>query len=170
VLYCRRPDVLKQAFSLIPEYLRAAEGASVKNLMDYGNALGRRFRALKLWMVMRYFGQDGLRALIREHIRLANLLAGWIESSPDFEVLAPVPFATLNFRYHPSGLDDESELERLNATLLERVNASGQVFVSHTKLRGTQYALHASIGNARTEQRHVEQLWALLQETARALA
>jgi aromatic-L-amino-acid decarboxylase len=169
VLYCRKPDILKKAFSLVPEYLRTSEQGGVKNLMDYGNALGRRFRALKLWMVLRYFGQDGLRAALRGHIALARELADSIEAAADFELLAPLPFATVVFRYHPLGTDDEAELEQLNTALLERLNAGGEVYLSHTKLRGQQYALRASIGNLKTEPRHVRRLWDLLQHEARAL-
>jgi aromatic-L-amino-acid decarboxylase len=170
-LYFRRPQQIKQAFSLVPEFLRTTDPSEVKNLSDYGNALGRRFRALKLWMVLRYFGAEGLRARLREHLRLARGLADWVEASPDFELLAPVPFATVVFRHRPPRVDpaDDATLERLNAALLERINASGRAFLSHTKLRGRQYALRAAIGNLRTESRHVEQLWTLLQETARAL-
>ncbi len=165
-LYCRRPEVLKQAFSLVPEYLRTSEPDGIKNLMDYGNALGRRVRALKLWMVLRWFGQEGLRALLREHLRLAQQLAERIDAASEFERLAPVPFATVVFRYHPADVADEAELERLNAALLERLNTSGEVFLSHTRLPGGQYALRVSVGNARTEQRHLDRLWELLQQTA----
>ncbi len=171
VLYTRRPDVLRAAFSLVPEYLQTAERGGVTNLMDYGVALGRRFRALKLWFILRYFGQEGIAARIREHVRLARELAGWIDSSPDFELLAPVPFSTVNFRYHPQALDGtgdpaaEERLEELNRRLEAAVNATGQAFISHTRIRGC-YALHAAIGNLRTTHHHVARLWALLQQLA----
>ena len=163
VLYCQRSDVLRQAFSLVPEYLRT-DDAGVRNLNDYGTALGRRFRALKLWMVLRYFGRRGIVERLREHIRLANLLADWIDASPDFERLAPVPFSTVVFRYAPPELrDDPMQLEKANGRLLDELNAGGEVFLSHTKVRGA-YALRAAVGNLRTEERHVARLWELLNE------
>src|SRR5579883_2696434 len=116
VFYTRKPEVVRAAFSLLPEYLRNDEsnGETVPNLMDYGTALGRRFRALKLWMVLRYFGQEGIAARIREHIRLAQMLRLWIEASPDFELMAPAPFSLVCFRVHPRGMDDEAQLDALN--------------------------------------------------------
>src|SRR3989449_3499057 len=112
VFYTRKPDVVKAAFSLIPEYLRNTESAddAVHNLMDYGTSLGRRFRSLKLWMVMRYFGQEGLAARIHEHIRLGQLVAKWVSESPNFELMASTPFSTVCFRAHPKGLDNEALL------------------------------------------------------------
>jgi aromatic-L-amino-acid decarboxylase len=168
VLYCRRPEVLRQAFSLVPEYLRVPGEAPVRNLMDYGTALGRRFRALKLWMVLRYFGAEGIRARLREHLRLAALLAHWVQSAPDFELAAPVPFSTVCLRYRPPGRSAEA-LDRLNEALLERLNASGEVYLSHTRLHG-RFVLRAAIGNLRTTEAHVARLWELLQSEARALA
>ena len=162
--YTRRVEALKRAFSLVPEYLRAAQD-DVKNYMDYGVQLGRRFRALKLWFVIRAYGVGGLVSHVREHCRLAREFAGWVDADPDFERLAPVPFSTVCFRYRPEGEADESELERLNATLLEAVNASGQAFLSHTKLNG-KYTLRLAIGNVGTHERHVARAWQLLQEKA----
>lgn len=169
--YCRRPHVLKRAFSLVPEYLRTAEGEAevVHNLMDYGVQLGRRFRALKLWFVIRAFGQEGLAARIREHIRLAQQFAAWVDTSPDFERLAPTPFSTVCFRFHPQGLSDEAELNRLNEALLEAVNATGEMYISHTKLNG-RYTLRLAIGNLRTTEAHVARAWELLQREAARLA
>jgi aromatic-L-amino-acid decarboxylase len=157
VLYCRRMDVLRAAFALTPEYLKTVEAAPVQNLMDTGVQLGRRFRALKLWMVMRHFGADGLRARLAEHIRLASLFAGWVRSHPDFAVVAPAPFSVVCFR--ANGTDD------LNERLLERVNATGEVFLSHTRLDG-QFVLRLAIGNLRTTEAHVARAWTLLQEYA----
>lgn len=167
VLYCRRPDILRRAFSLVPDYLQTAPTGPARNLMDYGTALGRRFRALKLWMILRYFGAEGIRARLREHLRLAQLLAEWIDRSPDFERLAPVPFSTVCFRYAPPGVD-AAQLDRLNEQLLERLNATGEVYLSHTRLRG-RFALRAAIGNLRTTEEHVRRLWELLQQLARQL-
>lgn len=165
--YCRHPDVLRRAFSLVPEYLRTAEGEAeaVRNLMDYGVQLGRRFRALKLWFVIRAFGQEGLAARLREHIRLAQEFAAWVDASQDFERLAPTPFSTVCFRFHPQGFSNETELNRLNEALLEAVNATGQVYLSHTKLNG-RYTLRLAIGNLRTTEAHVARAWELVQQEA----
>ena len=162
-LYCRRMDVLKQAFSLVPEYLRTAEPDSVNNFMDYGPQLGRRFRALKFWFVMRYFGSDGLAAIIREHIRLASEFARWVDDSPDFERLAPTPLSTVCFRARPRRLTDPDDkvsryLDALNARLLDEVNRSGKVFLSHTKLNGV-LTLRLAVGNIRTKIEHVRLAW-----------
>ena len=165
VLYTRRPDVLKRAFSLVPEYLKVPEGEEVKNLMDYGVALGRRFRALKLWFVLRYFGTEGVAARLREHIRLAADFASWVDDDEGFERLAPVPMSVVVFRSHPRGLDDEAALDDHNARLLERVNATGEVFLSHTRAKG-KYALRLAIGNLRTTEAHVRRAWKLLRELA----
>ena len=171
--FVRRPEVLKRAFSLVPEYLKTAE-EEVTNYMDWGVQLGRRFRALKLWMVMRYFGHQGLAARIREHIRLGQQLARWIDEHPDFERMAPTPFSTVCFRARPRRLagDDSPEtaayLDELNAALLEAVNATGEAYLSHTKLHG-RFTLRMAIGNLRTTEAHVRRAWELLQEHAARL-
>jgi aromatic-L-amino-acid/L-tryptophan decarboxylase len=166
-LYCRRMDVLRRAFSLVPEYLRTTETAPVKNLMDTGVQLGRRFRALKLWMVLRYFGAEGVRTRLSEHCRLARLFASWVDGDPLFARMADVPFSVVCFRCVPGGVVDERALDTLNERLLGAVNASGEVFLSHTKLRG-QYVLRLAIGNIRTSEAHIERAWALLREHAPA--
>jgi aromatic-L-amino-acid decarboxylase len=165
--FCRRPDVLKQAFSLVPEYLKSAEGDAVTNFMDYGIQLGRRFRALKLWMIIRYFGARGLADRIREHIRLARALASWIDADPEYNRLAPVPFSTVCFRAEPQGVE-EKDFDSFNERLLEAVNATGQVFLSHTRLRD-QYCLRMAIGNLRTTEKHVRTAWDLLKREAARL-
>jgi aromatic-L-amino-acid decarboxylase len=167
VLYCRRMDLLRQAFSLVPEYLRTTEAAPVRNLMDTGIQLGRRFRALKLWMVLRYFGANGISRRLEEHVRLARLFGDWIDAAPGWERLAPVPFSVVCYRCHPAGVDDEATLERLNAAILDRVNASGDVFLSHTKLDG-RYAIRLAVGNIRTTETHVARAWTLLQAAAKS--
>jgi aromatic-L-amino-acid decarboxylase len=151
-LFTRRPDVLRDAFSLVPEYLRTSE--EVTNLMDYGPALGRRFRALKLWAVLRCYGREGLQALIREHVRLAGLFASWIEAEPGWEVVAPHPFSVVCFRREASDTENEA--------LLERVNASGEVYLSHTRLAG-RFVLRLAVGNMRTTEADVARAWELLQ-------
>ena len=160
VLYCRRMDVLRQAFALTPEYLSTSEGnAGVRNLMDTGIQLGRRFRALKLWMIMRHFGADGLRAHLAEHMRLARLFAAWVDASEEFERAAPVPFSVVCFRLRASH-DDES-----HQRVLDAVNASGEVFLSHTKLDG-RFVFRLAIGNLNTTERHVARAWELLRSAA----
>lgn len=164
VFFTRKPDVVKAAFSLVPEYLRNSEstGEEVPNLMDYGTSLGRRFRSLKLWMIMRYFGQEGLAARIREHVRLAQLFARWVDEAPAFERLAPTPFSTVCFRAHQSGIDDESKLEALNEGIMNYINAQGRFFLSHTKLNGI-YTIRVAIGNLRTTETDIRDLWVELQ-------
>jgi aromatic-L-amino-acid decarboxylase len=166
VLYCRRMDVLRQAFALTPEYLKTREGeAGVKNLMDTGIQLGRRFRSLKLWMVLRHFGAEGLRARLAEHMRLARLFASWVDESPVFERCAPVPFSVVCFRLRAGGASDCSD-ER-HARILDRVNASGEIFLSHTKLDG-RYAFRLAIGNLHTTAHHVRRAFDLLTAAADA--
>jgi aromatic-L-amino-acid decarboxylase len=164
VLFTRRMDVLRQVFALTPEYLKTPEAAPVRNLMDTGIQLGRRFRALKLWAILRYFGADGIRARLAEHVRLAQAFAGWVDGHPDFERLAPVPFSVVCFRANPRALHgDEGAIDRLNERIIERVNASGEVFVSHTKLAG-KFVIRLAVGNLRTEERLVRRAWELIKD------
>jgi len=156
VLYVRDLDLLKRTFSLAAEYLKVTE--TVTNQMDYGIQLGRRFRSLKLWFVMRYFGQEGLVERIREHCRLAREFAGWVEESPDFELVAPVPFALVCFRACPAGTED---LNALNERIMNEINASGEAYLSHTVLNG-KLALRLSVGSIRVEERHLRKVWELL--------
>jgi aromatic-L-amino-acid decarboxylase len=165
--YCRRMDVIRSAFALTPEYLQTLETAPVKNLMDTGVQLGRRFRALKLWMVLRHFGTDGIRARLTEHMRLARLFASWVDASDTFERMAPAPFSVVCFRARAAS-GDESAIERLNERLLDAVNATGEIFISHTRLDG-HYALRLAVGNLHTTESHVRRAWALLQENAEEL-
>jgi len=162
--FTRRPDVLRRAFSLVPEYLVTREQDEVENLMDYGVQLGRRFRALKLWMVIRAFGAEGLADRIRAHCRLAQQFAGWVEADDDWKLMAPVPFSLVCFRYAPAGMSD-ADRDRRNEEILHAVNATGDVFLSHTRLAG-RFTLRLAIGNIRTEQRHVELAWRRLREAA----
>jgi aromatic-L-amino-acid decarboxylase len=164
-LYCRRMDAVRQAFSLTPEYLQTSEGqAGVRNLMDTGIQLGRRFRALKLWMILRHFGAEGLRAHLAEHVRLARLFASWVETSDRFEIAAPVPFSVVCFRLRgPAGPAGDEEHRRI----LDAVNASGEVFLSHTSLDG-RTVLRLAIGNVHTAEVHVRRAWELLNSAAAA--
>jgi len=160
--FCRRMDTVRHAFSLTPEYLKTAEAGRARNLMDTGVQLGRRFRALKLWMILRHFGAEGLRARLSEHMRLARLFADWVSDDPDFELLAPVPFSVVCFRANPRGMP-AAELDRFNEALLDKLNATGEVFLSHTKLSGV-FTLRLAIGHIRTEERHVRRAWELMHE------
>ncbi|MCL4870784.1 MAG: amino acid decarboxylase [Anaerolineae bacterium] len=164
-LYVRRPDILKNAFSILPEYLRSAEtdAQAVINYMDYGVQLGRRFRALKLWFVLRSYGQSGLQQFLRHHIEMAQTFARWVDESPQFERLAPTPLSTVCFRASPPGVENEETLNALNEMVMNRVNERGQVFLSHTKLRG-RYTLRLAIGNLFTQESHIAEAWAQLQE------
>ncbi len=166
--YCRRMDAVRDAFTLTPEYLRTVEAAPVRNLMDTGIQLGRRFRALKLWMVLRHFGAEGLRARIGEHMRLARLFAEWVDASGNFERMAPVPFSVVCFRGLPGESTDLGVIDVFNERLLEAVNNSGSIFISHTKLDG-RYALRLAIGNLHTAETHVAGAWSLLQAEAQRL-
>ena len=167
-LYSRRLDVLRRAFALTPEYLRTPEQDAVRNGSDYGVQLGRRFRALKLWMILRYFGHAGLAARIREHCRLAREFAGWVESSSDWELLAPVPLSVVCFRARTAAAGESGEaraarLDALNERLMGVVNSTGETFISHTKLNGA-LTLRLAVGNVRTTERHVRRAWELLNE------
>jgi len=153
--FCRHPETLIRTFAINPEYLKTAVDEQVTNYRDWGIALGRRFRALKLWFVLRQFGAEGLRARVREHLALAQEFRAWVESRPEFELLAPVPLNTVCFRYNPGGLGDE-ELERRNTRLLAAINASGRIFMTHTKLRG-RYCLRVSIGQTQTHRADIQE-------------
>ncbi len=165
VLWTRHPEVLRRAFSLTPEYLRTREQDVALSYSDYSFQLGRRFRALKLWFVLRAFGLEGIQARLREHCALAERFAQWVQAEPQWELLAPVTMSVACFRHRPDGLHDEAALERHNAAVMERVNASGRVFLSHTKLDG-RFTLRLAVGNLRTEERHVAEAWGLLREAA----
>jgi aromatic-L-amino-acid/L-tryptophan decarboxylase len=166
VLYTRRPDLLKLAFRHVPEFLVVSGSEEVVNLMDYGIALGRRFRALKLWFVIRHFGVERLRSLIKEHIRIARRLAEWIDADAEFDRLADGQFSTVVFRHRPSGMA-AGKLDEHNARVLERVNATREVYLSHTRVRGS-YALRIAIGNIHTTEAHVRRAFELVKEAGSA--
>ena len=166
VLYTRRPEDLRRAFSLTPEYLRTAEQGEARNLMDYGVALGRRFRSLKLWFVLRWFGREGIVERLRAHVAWAAELAGRVDGEPGWERAAPAPFSTVVLRWAPPGLPPEGQ-DGANARILDRVNASGKAFLSHTVLRGRTW-IRVAVGNLRTTRADVERVWALLREAAEA--
>ncbi len=167
--YSRRMDVVRDAFSLTPEYLRTSEAGSVKNLMDTGVQLGRRFRSLKLWMILRSYGARAIRAHLAEHIRLAHELAGWVDAHPDFERLAPVPLSVVCFRWKPHDVTlSEAELDAANERLIDLVNSTGDIFLSHTRLRGV-LTIRVAIGHIRTTDTHVRRAWDLLVQSSREL-
>jgi len=160
--FCRHPEILTATFSILPEYLKTDLDCQVTNFRDWGIQLGRRFRALKLWFVLRYYGVEGLQEMLREHLALAQEFKEWIEESRDFELLAPVPLNTICFRFQPgkrSGKDlPLEELERLNKALLDEVNRSGRIYMTHTRL-GDNFCLRLSIGQTQTRREHVVQAW-----------
>lgn len=159
------------AMSVTPEYLKTAHDRRVTNFRDWGVQLGRRFRALKLWFVIRSYGVEGLRAMLREHLALAREFAAWVDAQPDFERLAPVPVNTVCFRFNPGrggGGGDPAALDRLNAALLEAVNATGRIMISHTKLGG-RYTLRMCIGQTRTHREHVLEAMAVFRAAASSL-
>ncbi len=160
VLYTSRPDILRRAFSLVPEYLKTAEDPRALNLMDYGVQLGRRFRALKFWIVLRYFGREGVCTIIREHVRMAQDLAAWIEADDRFEISAPHPLSLVCFRLKTG---DEA-----NRNLMDSVNESGVAFLSHTVLNG-QFVLRLAIGNIKTTQQDIRLTWDTVRQHASAL-
>jgi len=155
LVWTARPDEWREAFTLTPEYLRTDDEAF--SLADYGPPLGRRFRSLKLWAVLRCYGAEGLRAIVREHIRLAELFASWVAESSDWELVAPQRFSLVVFRRNGSDADNED--------LESRVNASGEIFITHTKLDG-RYVLRLAIGNARTTEDDVRRAWDVLNREA----
>jgi aromatic-L-amino-acid/L-tryptophan decarboxylase len=176
LLLTPRMDSLRAAFSLVPEYLRTLDRASpVRDYNEYTPQLGRRFRALKLWVHLRWFGLERLRDTIRAHIELAREFESWVAADPEWQLLAPTPFSTVCFRYRPAALaadeDDRPvalELDRVNEALLSAVNASGEVFLSHTRLRD-RFTIRLAVGNIRTERRHVELGWTVLRREAARL-
>ncbi len=176
LLLTRRMDRLRDAFSLQPEYLRTLDRTGpVRDYTEYQPQLGRRMRALKLWMQLRWFGLEGLRRRIAHHLELAEAFAAWVDADPDWQRLAPLPFSTVCFRHRPAafaGREDDPDvraaLDDRNARLMDAVNRTGEVFLSHTRLQD-RFAIRLAVGNLRTERRHVERAWALLRREAAAL-
>jgi aromatic-L-amino-acid decarboxylase len=173
LLLTRRMPELRAAFSLVPEYLRTLDRVSpVRDYNEYAPQLGRRFRALKLWIQLRWFGLEGLRRRIEHHLELAAAFAAAVEADPDWELLAPVPFSTVCFRWRPAALADRVRepavaegLDDANAAIMDAVNRTGDVFLSHTRLGGA-FTIRLAVGNLRTEARHVERAWELLRAAA----
>jgi aromatic-L-amino-acid decarboxylase len=162
-LYVRDEALLRRAFSLVPAYLETTDG-DVRNYMDYGLQLGRRFRALKLWFVLRYYGAEGLRRHLRSHVALAAEFAGWVETAAHWRVVAPHPFSVVCFRFEPRGAD-EPAIDAANREILALVNADGTAFLSHTEIDG-RYVLRLAIGNLRTTRDDVAAVWGALRAAA----
>jgi len=165
--FVKDPSVLVRTFEILPEYLKTAETSRVNNYRDWGIPLGRRFRALKLWFVIRTYGVSGLRAMIRRHIEWARELADKIENHPDFEILAPLSVNLICFRYHPQGIDDTTTLNDLNERLLNELNHSGKLYLSHTKLHGN-YTLRFVASQTQVEKEDITRAWELIKKTAAA--
>ena len=163
--FVRDTAALVRTFEILPEYLKTAGTGAVDNYRDWGIQLGRRFRALKLWFVLRSYGVSGIQEKVRNDIRLAQQLAREIRRDPAFELLAPVPLNAICFRHVPPGITDPSALDALNAELLERVNSSGSVYMTHTRLNG-RFTIRMVIGQTNVQQRHVDRAWSLIRETA----
>jgi len=164
--FVKDPGTLIRTFEIHPEYLKTGLDAHVKNFRDWGIQLGRRFRALKLWFVIRSYGVEGLQKMVREHIRLAQLFKGWVEEHEYFEVMAPVNLSLVCFRLNDGR--EEGKVDILNRSLLESINRAGKVFLTHTTLRG-KYVLRMAIGSRTTEEQHVREAWNLITSTAEEL-
>ena len=169
------PEV-RAAFSVVPEYLRTLDRATpTRDMGEYAPQLGRRFRALKLWVLLRWFGLAGLRRRIEHHLGQAATLAAWVDADPDFERLAPVPFSVVCLRWRPAELaarsgdaSVEAFLDAQNQALMDAVNRTGEVLLSHARLHG-RFTIRVALGNLRTEDRHVRHAWELLRREAATL-
>ena len=167
--FVRNTDALLRTFQVTPEYLRTAADSQVVNYRDWGIQLGRRFRALKLWFVIRSYGVSGLQAVVRTHLALAQELAGWIKGSSDFELMAPVPLGLVCFRYNPKRQRlKDARLDSLNEALLAHVNATRRVHLTHTRLGG-RYVIRVAVGQRQTGREHIAELWSLLSDGVSAL-
>lgn len=166
--YVKDPDALIRTLSILPEFLKSREQGQIIDYRDWSVPLGRRFRALKLWFVIRSHGVEGLRGILRRHIGLSQAAEAWVAEAPDFEIVAARSLSLFNFRYRPEGVDDALELDRLNEALLHRLNDDGSTYFTQNRVRGV-YAIRWAIGQTNTEARHVEQAWRIIQDTARAI-
>jgi len=166
-LYTRHPEILRRAFSIVPEYLSTAE-ENVTNYMDWGIQLGRRFRALKLWFIIRAFGVEEIRKILRQQCEHAEKLVSLISKEKDFEIMAPTVLGVICFRYHPERISDENKLSKINKTILENVNSTGKVFLSHTKLN-EKYTIRFAIGNISTKEEHIMEAWKIIVQKAKEI-
>jgi len=166
--FVKDKETLNRTLAILPEYLKTNENDSVKNYRDWGIQLGRRFRALKLWFMIRSFGVTGIREKITKHIKWAQSLSREIEASNEFELMAPVPFSALCFRFKPKGVTDFEELNIINKTLMETLNNSGRLYLTHANLKGN-YILRLVVGQTYVEKRHVDRAWEQIKQTAEKL-
>lgn len=167
--FVKDPATLIKVFSIDPEYLKTGRDSEVTNYRDWGIQLGRRFRALKLWFVIRYYGVDGIRDRLRAHLKLAQEFRSWVEDDPDFELLAPVHVNTVCFRFRPGkGRTGEKKLETLNREIMDGINSSGKIYITHTRLAG-RFCLRVSIGQTYTTREHVTGAWELIRDLARSV-
>ena len=167
--FVRDPGALIRTLSILPAFLQSREAGQVIDYRDWSVPLGRRFRALKLWFVIRSYGVEGLQAMLREHIAWTAELAEWIQAEPDFELTSPPSLALLSFRYRPPGIEDEAALDRLNERLLHALNDGGRVYLTQNRVRG-RYVIRFAIGQLATTRAHVLRAWQLIAETARSLS
>ncbi|MCP4725200.1 MAG: amino acid decarboxylase [bacterium] len=168
LIFYKDPEKVSSAFSIVPEYLKTAESSETVDYMNYGIQLGRRFRALKLWFTIRYFGRQGLINRLRDHLRISQSFRTFVEEHDDFELMAPVPFSVICFRYNPGGsISDEEELEKINNELMLKINSTGKLYLSHTKLNG-KFIIRFAIGNIKTNEDHIKKAWELIRSTAEA--
>lgn len=164
ILYVKEPEILKRAFSLEPEYLKTQMDSEVINYNDYGVQLGRRFRSLKLWFVIKYYGVEGITRIIKGNIESANKFKRLVQSDPEFELMAPVPFSTICFRYKPFGY--KGSLNELNNNLMEKINNTGKILLSHTKLNGN-FVIRLVVSGIRTEEKHVLEAWDIIKSVTK---
>jgi len=165
--FVRSADDLVRTLGILPEYLKTVNQGQVIDYRDWSVPLGRRFRALKLWFVIRSYGVEGLQAILRDHIAWADELAGWIEADPEFEMMAPKRLGLVNFRYRPQELA-EAEVDQVNETLLNRINDDGRIYLTRNKVGG-RFAIRFSVGQTRTTEAHIESAWAVIKEIAQGL-
>ena len=166
--FVRSGDDLVRTLDILPAFLKTREGNQVIDYRNWSVPLGRRFRALKLWFVLRSYGVAEIRRRITAHIEMAREAAAWVEAAEDFEILAPLSLALFNFRYHPAGVDDGNELDRLNEKLLLKLNDSGDLYLTQNQVRGS-YAIRFAVGQTYTQSRHVAAAWQAIQNTARSM-
>ena len=159
---------LLRTFEVLPEYLKTSSRGKVNDYRDWGVPLGRRFRALKLWFVIRNYGVQGIQQVLRGHLELARTFQRWVQEAPDFELIFPATFNLFGFRYRPVACQDESQIEKLNKQLLEQLNQSGKLYLTHTRVHGV-YTLRVVVGQAESKPHHIVEAWEWMQQQARSL-
>lgn len=165
--FVRDPEALERTLALVPEYLKSPQGRQVTDYQNWSVPLGRRFRALKLWFVIRSYGVEELQRMVRNHIRWAEELFQQVAAEPHFEILSPLRFSLFTFRHHPVGMNDEAALDEHNAELVRRINDDGRIYLTQNRVRG-KFAIRFVVGQTWTERRHVQEAWAVIRELAGA--